>query len=213
MVSVWFRILFLTVAAHFASLSHASAKDTTVILLFGDSIVAGYGLSSEETVPSHLQAILQEKYAGIEVINGGVSGDTTSSGRNRLEWTLDKHRPDLVVLALGGNDLLRGIPPEITKENIDVMIELLEKRGIPAVLSAVRAPYNLGGEYRARFEAIYTEAAKRSGIPLYPFLLNKTFGKNDLMQPDGIHPNAKGAKTIARDLAAYLQTLPMLKHP
>ncbi len=181
------------------------AKATRTILLFGDSIVAGYGLAKEDALPTQLQAILREKDDAITVINGGVSGDTTSGGRSRLSWTLDKHEPDLVILALGGNDVLRGTRPKATKENIEAMLELLDQRGITTILSAVEAPANLGPLYRRQFNALYEDTADKFNIPLYPFLLRDTYGKPALMLPDGIHPNAKGAALIARNLAAFLE--------
>lgn len=183
----------------------AEAKATRTILVFGDSIVAGYGLSEEDALPAQLQAILREKDASITVINGGVSGDTTSGGRGRLNWTLDKHQPDLVILALGGNDVLRGTRPSATKQNIEAMLELLDQRGIKTILSAVEAPANLGPLYRRQFNALYEDAADAYDIPLYPFLLRDTYGQQALMLPDGIHPNAKGAALIARNLAALLE--------
>jgi acyl-CoA thioesterase-1 len=208
-----FRILFLSVVASVLALSHAHAKETNVILLFGDSIIAGYGLKAEESVPVRLQELLRERREGVTVINGGVSGDTTGAGRSRLEWTLDKHKPDLVVLALGGNDVLRGIPPEVTGENLAAMLELLKKRNIPTILSAVNAPANLGEAYRKQFDAIYTDAAKRYNVPLYPFLIGEFFGQNAFMQADGIHPNADGARNIATNLARYLEDSPLYAKP
>ena len=184
--------------------SPVSAKNKTTLLLFGDSIIAGYGLTAEESVPAQLQAILEKDHP-VQVINGGVTGDTTSAGRGRLAWTLDKHHPDIVVLALGGNDVLRGISPGITQENITAMLTLLKERQITTVLSAVQAPDNLGEAYRERFNAIYTKAADQYDVHLYPFLIGKIFGNKDLTHSDGIHPNAQGAKLIAYDLAEYFK--------
>lgn len=187
-------------------LFHASAKDTTRILLFGDSIIAGYGVPKEDAVPAQLEKKLNEKEDAYAVVNGGVSGDTTSGGRSRLEWMLKKHTPDLVILALGGNDVLRGIPPSVTKENITAMMELLKSNNTPVVLSAVQAPASLGEPYQKEFNRIYADAATEYDAPLYPFLLTHTFGNNALMQPDGIHPNPDGAAVIAARLADYLHT-------
>lgn len=175
-------------------------------MLFGDSIVAGYGLPAEETVPAKLEALLKQKHPGVTVVNGGVSGDTTAGGRSRLEWTLDRHRPGLVIVALGGNDVLRGIPPAVTQDNLEAMLELLKRRNIPTVLSAVQAPDSHGATYREQLDAIYKELSRRYDVPLYPFLLADVFGNAGLMQPDGIHPNAQGAEYIAKGLAEYLIT-------
>lgn len=202
-VPSFFRILLLSAAIFTQGIYHAQARETT-ILLFGDSIIAGYGVAEEESVPARLQAVLLEKNKGVKVVNGGVSGDTTGGGRNRLAWTLDKYHPDLVILALGGNDMLRGISPNITRENVFAMLEQLKRLKITTILTAVKAPNNLGPAYRGQFDNIYTEAAKNYSVPLYPFLLTDTYGKNELMQPDGIHPNARGAGLIAKNLAEYL---------
>ena len=198
------RSIFVSVFIYTLLPSSVSAEYKTTLLLFGDSIIAGYGLAAEETVPAQLQAILEKEHS-VQVINGGVTGDTTSGGRGRLAWTLDKHHPDIVVLALGGNDVLRGIPPRITQENIVAMLELLKEREITTVLSAVQAPNNLGEGYLEQFNAIYTKAADEYDVPLYPFLIHKTFGNKELSLSDGIHPNAEGSKLIAHDLAEYLK--------
>jgi acyl-CoA thioesterase-1 len=211
MASFLSRIFVIFTVVYGLSLSYAQAEETTTLLIFGDSIVAGYGLSDKESVPACLETSLKRYSPGIKIINGGVSGDTTAGGRSRLAWTLDKHNPDIVVLALGGNDVLRGLPPQVTKENILAMLELLKQRKIPTVLSAVQAPTNLGLAYKREFDGIFTDAADDYDLPLYPFLLNETFGKNDLMQADGIHPNAKGAALIAQSLAEYLRELPALE--
>ncbi|MCP5362102.1 MAG: arylesterase [Hyphomicrobiales bacterium] len=154
-----------------------------------------------------MEDLLQETHPEIRVINGSVSGDTTSGGRNRLAWTLDKYHPNLVVLALGGNDVLRGIPPELTRENLAAMLELLKTRDIPVVLSAVQAPENLGAEYENTINSLYPKLAKTYDIPLIPFLIAPTYGNPALMQADGIHPNAEGVKVIAKSLLPIL-----LKH-
>jgi acyl-CoA thioesterase-1 len=196
--------MLLLIVFFSAPLSHAGEKDTTTILLFGDSIIAGYGLKTAESVPVRLQEILQKEY-DVQVINGGVSGDTSGAGRGRLAWTLDKYQPDIVILALGGNDVLRGIPPHITQENIMAMLALLKEQNVTTVLSAVQAPDNLGIEYREKFNSIYTQAAEQYDVESYPFLISDTFGNKKLMQSDAIHPNAPGAALIAKKLASFLK--------
>lgn len=176
-------------------------------MLFGDSLIAGYGLPAEDTVPTKLESLLRGKHPGVKIINGGVSGDTTAGGRSRLEWTLDRHEPSLVILALGGNDVLRGIPPAVTRENLTAMLDLLKQREIQTILSAVQAPDSHGATYGEQLEAAYKDLSKDYNIPLYPFLLADVFGNAGLMQPDGIHPNAQGAQRIAQRLAQYLMTL------
>lgn len=182
----------------------AIAKDATTILMFGDSITAGYGLKAKDAPPAQLEAQLKQQGKEVTVINGGVSGDTTAAGRSRLSWTLDKHAPDLVILALGGNDVLRGINPSITRENLNSMLLMLKERNIPVILSAVDAPVNLGVDYRAAFKQTYEELADEYDAALYPFLLADTYGNPALMQRDGIHPSEAGATVIAQKLAQYL---------
>ncbi len=185
----------------------ANAQETSTLLLFGDSLVAGYGVEHADSLPSQLEEALQEKGWDVKVINGGVSGDTTAGGRSRLAWMLKKHQPDQVLLALGGNDILRGVPPKVTRENIFAMLEILQEGEYDTVLSAVRAPRSAGESYQKEFDAIYPDAASHFDISLYPFFLEDTYGKADLMQPDGIHPNAKGAQIIATKLAEFLLKL------
>lgn len=191
-------------------LSSAHAAPVRTILLFGDSIIAGYGLKGKESPPERLQQILRKTFPDIVVINGGVSGDTTSSGRARLEWTLDQSKPDLMLLALGGNDVLRGINAGVVQRNLDVMIYDILKRSIPLILSRVETPENYGPEFKKSYDQIYVYLKQRyKNVPIYPFLLTRIYGKTDYMLPDGIHPNARGAEIIAQDLAHYL--LPYLK--
>ncbi len=193
-----FAIVFSTYAGN------TQAKETYKILMFGDSITAGYGLETKDAPPSQLEALLQQVGYDVVVINAGVSGDTTSAGRSRLKWTLDKYNPDAVILALGGNDMLRGINPSITRENIDAMLALLASRNAAVILSSVQAPSNLGVAYKGQLEKTYKDLASEHEVILYPFLIQNTYGNSELMQRDGIHPNAKGAELIANELAEFL---------
>ncbi|MCD6034651.1 MAG: Lipolytic protein family [Rickettsiales bacterium] len=203
MGSMFARIVFLFII-NFIAISHAQAKTSTSVLLFGDSITAGYGLAAQDSLPVQLENFFREKGHNIRVINGGVSGDTTTSGRSRFEWTLKKYNPDMVVIALGGNDVLRGFSPEITYENLDAMLAVAKEKKIPVILSSVTAPANLGIEYRESFNKIYPDLAKKYTVPLYPFLLEETFGSKALMQSDGIHPTPEGSKMIAKNLGLRL---------
>lgn len=187
------------------SLSHANGETATKILLFGDSIVAGYDLPEDDSLAVQLEQSLKEDNHTVQVINGGVSGDTTSSGRSRLSWLLTKHQPDIVLLALGGNDVLRGFSPDITKENLDAMLGLLKEGDVDIMFSKVQAPQNLGDEYKKQFDAIYTDLAAKYDIKLYPFLLENTFGNKALMQQDQIHPNKEGVAIIAQDIKQHLK--------
>lgn len=170
-----------------------------LVLAFGDSLYAGYGLKPGESLPDRLQADLRDGGVNARVVNAGVSGDTTAAGRRRLAFSLDnlERTPDLVVLGLGGNDVLRQLDPAETRRNLTAMLDELKARGVPVVLTGMRAPPNLGPDYAARFDAIYSDLAKRYDAGLYPFLLEGVIGRRAVMLPDGVHPNAAGVERIA----------------
>ena len=170
-----------------------------LVLAFGDSLYAGYGLKPGESLPDRLQADLRRSDVNATVVNAGVSGDTTAAGRRRLAFSLDNlgRKPDLVVLGLGGNDVLRQLDPAETRANLAAMLDELKARGVPVVLTGMRAPPNLGPDYQARFDRIYSDLAARYGAGLYPFLLDGVIGRRAAMLPDGVHPNAAGVERIA----------------
>lgn len=182
------------------------------IAVLGDSLAAGYGLSAAEAFPAQLEAALHRRGYPVTVINAGVSGDTTAGGLARLAWTL-QDRPDLVIVELGGNDALRGLPPEEAYANLDAILTRLRQRGVQALLAGMRAPRNLGPEYYTSFDAIYPRLAAAHGIPLYPFFLAGVVGDPALNQADGIHPNAAGVERIVRGIlplvVATLQHAPV----
>lgn len=164
------------------------------ILAIGDSLFAGYGVEDGEGYPERLEAALRARGINARIANAGVSGDTTAGGRQRLAFTLDSQPqpPELVLISLGGNDMLRGLPPEQTRENLDAMLTELSKRGIPAVLMGMLSPPNLGADYRGQFDAIYPALAKKHGAALVPFFLQPVLDRPDLVQKDRIHPTAIG---------------------
>lgn len=172
--------------------------DVPVILAFGDSLYAGYQLKQGEGYPARLEAALNAGGTPVRVVAAGVSGDTTSAGLQRLAFTLDNQpaKPALVMVGLGGNDMLRGLPPEQTRENLDAILAELKKRGIPAMLTGMLAAPNLGGEYVAKFNAIYPDLAKKHDVPLVPFFLQAVIGDPGLMLPDRVHPNPNGIERI-----------------
>ena len=174
-----------------------------LILALGDSLYAGYGLKRGESMPARVEALLRDKGINATVVNAGVSGDTTAAGRKRLVFTLDNlpRKPDLVMLGLGGNDVLRQIPATETRANLAAMLDELRRRGIPVVLTGMRAPPNLGPDYAGQFDPIYPELARDYGVELDPFVLAGVIGERRLMLPDGIHPNAEGANVMAIRLA------------
>lgn len=185
-----------------------------VVLAFGDSLYAGYGLDRGQSLPDAIQSRLRRGGINATVVNAGVSGDTTAAGRERLAFVLDqqKRAPDLVMLGLGGNDVLRQISPAETRANMTAMLDELKRRRLPVLLTGMRAPPNLGPDYVARFDAIWPDLAKRDGDRLYPFILDGVIGNPALMQADRVHPNAKGVDRIADRLAPLVErALPLAR--
>lgn len=165
------------------------------IVGFGDSLTAGYGLAPGEGFTDRLQAALRARGHDVVVENAGVSGDTTSGGLSRLNWSV----PDgtrLVILELGANDMLRGVSPEIAEKNLDTMISRLKDRKIAVLLAGMRAAPNLGADYQKAFDSIYPGLAEKYGLQLYPFFLDGVAGDRSLELDDGLHPNAKGVDEI-----------------
>jgi acyl-CoA thioesterase-1 len=165
--------------------------DGVSIVGFGDSLMAGYRLGPGESFADKLQAALKKDGYDVTVANAGVSGDTTSDGLARLDWSVPDGT-DMVILELGANDMLRGVDPALTRKNLETMIERLQKRGIKMVLFGMKAAPNLGKDYQKAFDAIYPELAAKYSLPLYPFFLDGVFGHRDLQLDDGMHPNAEG---------------------
>jgi acyl-CoA thioesterase-1 len=181
------------------------------ILAFGDSLFAGYGLDPAQSYPARLEAALRAKGVNARIANAGVSGDTTAAGLQRLAFTLDAQsvKPDLFILELGGNDLLRGLSPEQTKANLGQMLEELKQRGIPVLLMGMRAPPNYGPEYQAQFDALYRDLAKQHGAALIPFWLEGIYREPELFQSDKIHPTAEGIeRLVASTLGEVEAALP-----
>jgi acyl-CoA thioesterase-1 len=178
-----------------------------LVLAFGDSLYAGYGLDRGQSLPDAVQARLRAAGVNATVVNAGVSGDTSAAGRQRLAFTLDNQtrKPDLVLLGLGGNDVLRQISPAETRANMTAMMDELKRRGIPVMLTGMNAPPNLGADYVARFDAIWPDLATRYGGTLYPFILDGVIGDPALMQGDRVHPNATGVARIADRVAPMVR--------
>lgn len=181
------------------------------ILAFGDSLFAGYGLGEGEGYPERLQAALRARGINAAVTNAGVSGDTTAAGRQRLVFTLDAQpqKPDLFILELGGNDLLRGLSPEQTRANLAAMLEELQRRDIPVLMMGMRAPPNYGTEFQAQFDAIYRDLAAQYDAALIPFWLEDIYRDQTLFLPDRIHPTAEGIeRLVSSTIAAVRAALP-----
>ena len=164
------------------------------ILAFGDSLFAGYGLATDEGYPEKLEAALRARGINARVADAGVSGDTTAGGRQRIAFVLEsmERAPDLALVELGGNDLLRGLSPAEARANLAAILAELKSRGIPAVLYGMRAPPNAGPEYQAEFDAMYPELAREYDAALVPFFMEPLHGRPELVQADRIHPTAEG---------------------
>ena len=173
------------------------------ILAFGDSLFAGYGVGTENSYPAKLEAALRARGIDARIVNAGVSGDTSGAGRQRLPFVLDKQENiDLVILELGGNDLLRGIPPSETRANFEAMLGELRDRGIPVLLMGMRAPPNYGPEFQRDFDALYGDLAQEYGAELIPFWLETVYQRPELFQDDRIHPTEEGLQVLANDTVA-----------
>ena len=181
-----------------ASTSPVIPADAPVILAFGDSLYAGYRLAPGQGYPPRLEAALNAGGVKARVVNAGVSGDTTAAARARLAFTLDnqKVKPSLVMVGLGGNDMLRGLPPSETRANLDAILTELGKRHIPAMLTGMLAAPNMGPDYVSAFNPIYPALAAKHKAPLIPFFLQSVIGNDALMLDDHIHPNPQGVDKI-----------------
>ncbi|MCL6249713.1 arylesterase [Altererythrobacter sp. KTW20L] len=168
------------------------------ILAFGDSLFAGYNLAEHEGYPERLEVALRAQGINARVIDAGVSGDTTAAGRQRIGFVLDNAAspPDLAIVELGGNDLLRGIAPASTRENLGAILDELARREIPVLLMGMRAPPNLGAQFQAEFDGLYPALAEEYGVELVPFFLEAVFDQPQLILPDRIHPTAEGVQAL-----------------
>lgn len=169
------------------------------IVALGDSLFAGYGLRAEQAYPVRLEAALRARGINAQVTNAGVSGDTTQDGRARLDFTLGAGTaPDLVIISLGGNDMLRGLPLAQTRENLDAILAELDKRKIPAVVMGMLAAPNMGPDYAKSFNAIFPAVVARHHAGLEPFFLKPIFNRPDLQLPDHIHPTEQGVEAMVK---------------
>jgi acyl-CoA thioesterase-1 len=186
----------------------ASAVAEPRVLCLGDSLTEGYGIAPEKSYPQRLERRLrQEGHPGARVVNAGISGSTTASAVSRLRWQL-KARPDVVILALGGNDGLRGLDLAQTEKNLSEAIALAKSRDVQVVLAGMKLPPNYGSDYTRRFEALFPALAKTHDVALIPFLLEGVAAQPDLNLPDGIHPNADGYAIVVENVLEVL--LPLL---
>ncbi len=187
--------------------AQVNAEAPIKIMAFGDSLTAGYGLAPQEAFPAQLEALLQTQGRAVSIENAGVSGETTAGGIARLDWALASN-PQIVLLALGANDALRGLSPAEAEKNLASIIETLQKKQIKILLVGMQAPRNLGPSYAAAFDPMYQRLADKYKIALWPFMLEGVAMQPALNQADGLHPNAAGAKIMAERAVPYL--LPLL---
>lgn len=181
------------------------------ILAFGDSLLTGYRLESGESYPAMLEAALRARGINARISNAGVSGDTTAAGLQRLEFTLDSQtaKPELVIISLGGNDMLRGLPPEGTRKNLDAMLAELTERDIPVLLLGMLSAPNLGKDYAEQFNPIYPTLARKYDVELVPFFMQPLMDRPDLVQEDRIHPTMPGVEAmVAATIDDVIEALP-----
>jgi acyl-CoA thioesterase I len=176
------------------------------ILAFGDSLTAGSGVASDESFPAQLARRLEADRVAAEVINSGVSGETSAGGLARIDWALGEHC-DYALVELGANDMLRGLDPKLTYDNLDRILARFEGAGIKVLLIGMRAAPNWGDDYRRAFNAIYPALAEKHRVPLYPFFLDGVATDPRLNQPDGLHPTAAGVAVIVERIAPYVERL------
>ncbi|WP_376088512.1 arylesterase [Roseomonas sp. CCTCC AB2023176] len=187
-------------------MAQAPAGRPLRLLMLGDSITAGYGLPGPDALPVRLQEALRARGRNVTVINAGVSGDTTAGGRARLDWSLAE-RPDAVIVALGGNDVLRAIEPRATRANLASILDRLQQRGLPVLLAGMLSPPNLGRDYARELDAVFRDLGTREGVVFYPFLLDGVAGDAALNQPDRIHPNPQGVAVMVQRMLPAVETL------
>lgn len=184
-------------------------EDTYIIMTYGDSLMAGYGIDKNLAFPAQLERALRDKGYNVRVLDASISGDTTVSGMRRLQWSMSKaaHKPDLVILALGANDALRGIKPKYTRANLGQMIYDIRSKNIDVLLAGMMAPPNMGAGYGAQFNGIYTELANYYSLPLYPFFLHGVAGNAKLNIKDGVHPNPDGVAVMVEGIMPSVEKL------
>jgi acyl-CoA thioesterase-1 len=196
-------VILLTALSAAAS---PAAEAPVRIVALGDSIVAGFGLPADATFTARLQQALAAKGIAAEIVNAGVSGDTASGGLARLDWSVPEGA-DAVIVALGGNDMLRGIDPKVTRKALEAIVTRLKQRGIAVLLAGMRAAPNLGADFVRAFDAIYPELAAAHDLVLYPFLLEGVAADHRLNQADGIHPSAAGVQVIVAGILPKVEEL------
>jgi acyl-CoA thioesterase-1 len=202
-----FVTIAVGVSAMYAPARAADQSAPIRILAFGDSLTAGYGLDDlADSFPMQLERALKARGHNVQLMPAGISGDTTTGGLNRIDWSL-ADKPDAVIVGLGGNDGLRGIDPAVTEKSLDGIVKRIRRDGTPVLLAGMLAPPNLGRDYAERFNALFPRVAKLNGAVFYPFLLDGVAAVPALNQADRIHPNAKGVAVMVEKITPYVETL------
>ena len=196
----------ILLAVTLLSVPPGEARGDGVVVALGDSLTAGFGVAADEAFPARLEARLRDEGYAYRVVNAGVSGDTTAGGLRRVDWVL-RASPEVVIVALGANDGLRGQDPKMTRANLEEIVTRLQDAGARVLLAGMRLPPNYGDEYTKEFEAVFPAVARRAKVGLMPFLLDGVAGIPRLNQADGIHPTAAGQQVIADHLWPYLRPL------
>lgn len=203
------RAVIVNALAAFIAVSAgaARAQEKRRLLILGDSLTAGYGLPKNQAFPARLDAALRAQGVDVEVIDAGVSGDTSAGGLARLDWALGNPPPRYAIVELGANDGLRGLPPAGMEQNLDAILKRLKARGVRVLLAGMRAPPNLGRDYVEEYEAVFPRLARRHDVLLYPFFLEGIATDPALNQGDGLHPNAAGVDEIVRRILPSVRQL------
>lgn len=189
-----------------AAVGAAATERPVKIVALGDSLTAGYQLPAADALPARLERALRARGHAVEIVNAGVSGDTSTGGLSRLDWSVPEGT-DAVILELGANDVLRGIEPKVTRAALDEIIGRLKRRGVEVLLCGMRSPPNMGPEFVQAFNAIYPELAAKHGVSFYPFFLDGVAADPKLNQADGVHPNAAGIEAIVTRILPKAEAL------
>jgi len=201
-----FLAAFTLAVTLFAGISGAASAAPVKILAFGDSLIAGYGLPEGDGFVPQLQQALEKMGREVTVINGGLSGDTTAGGLSRLDWMLAE-KPDMVILELGANDMLRGLSPDEARANLDATIQRIKESGAKLLLAGMLASRNMGADYQSKFDAIYPDLARAHEVALYPFFLDGVAARPELNQQDGLHPTKDGVAVIVSNILPHVTKL------
>ena len=196
------KAIFVALLLSFISNAH-SAEKSIKVMLYGDSLMVGYGLAHNENLAAQLSQKFKDDNRQITLINASASGNTSSNGLARLEWSLGD-QPDIVILSLGANDMLRGIDPKLTQQNLDKIIANVKNTGAVVILAGMRSPENMGPEYQQQFDQIYPTLAHIHGIIFMPFLLEDVALEKEYLQSDYKHPNAEGVRVMANNLYSFI---------